>query len=104
MEYRLKFRSRFPKDPRAREIDRQFMWGSYLLISPVLEKNARSVFAYFPSASWFDFYTGREVVETGQAHELDAPLDYLPLHVRGGSIILTQAPGLNTRERCFLLF
>ena len=75
------------------------MWGSYLLISPVLEKNSRSVFAYFPPTAWFDFYTGQEVIETGRIHELNAPLDHLPLHVRSGSIILTQQPGLNTIER-----
>ena len=72
------------------------MWGSELLISPVIEENKRTVFAYFPKARWFDFYTGKEVIETGRAHELDAPLDYIPLHVKGGSIIPTQEPAMNT--------
>jgi alpha-glucosidase (family GH31 glycosyl hydrolase) len=89
----------FPKDPRALDIDEQLMWGSCLLISPVLKQNARTVFAYFPKTRWFDFYTGEEVIETGRVHELDAPLDFIPLHVRGGSIILTQEPAANTIER-----
>ena len=72
------------------------MWGSSLLISPVLEENKRSVFAYFPEARWFDYYTGKEVMETKRVHELLAPLDYIPLHVRGNSIIVTQVPAINT--------
>lgn len=89
----------FPRDTRALAIDRQFMWGAFLLISPVLEENARSVQAYFPGeARWFDYYTGIEV-EAGRAHEIDAPLDHIPLHVRGGAIIVTQDPAMNTELR-----
>lgn len=85
---------------RALDIDRQFMWGSSLLISPVLDPNTRSVFAYFPKeARWFDYYTGVEI-ESGRAHEIDAPLDFIPLHVRGGSIIVTQDSAMNTDLRC----
>ena len=86
----------FATDKRCSDIDRQFLWGSSLLISPVLEENKRSVFAYFPSARWFDYYTGQEIMETGRAHELYAPLDYIPLHVRGNSILVTQVPAMNT--------
>jgi len=86
----------FPTDPRASGIDRQFMWGSSLLISPVLDKNKRTVYAYFPKSRWFDYYTGLELSDTGRVHELDAPLDHMPLHIKGGSLILTQEPALNT--------
>jgi alpha-glucosidase (family GH31 glycosyl hydrolase) len=75
------------------------MWGSELLISPVLDKNKRTVYAYFPQARWFDYYSGVEVEKTGRAYELDAPLDHIPLHIRAGSLILTQKSGLNTIER-----
>ena len=94
----------FPQDKRALQIDRQFMWGPYLLISPVLEDNHRTVHAYFPKdARWFDYYTGVEI-EGGRAHELDAPIDHIPLHVRGGGIIITQDPALNTELRFDLRF
>jgi len=88
----------FPTDPRCLSIDRQFMWGSWLLISPVLDANKRTVHAYFPKARWFDFYTGKEVAQTGRVHELDAALDHMPLHVRGGAMLLTQEHGKNTDE------
>jgi alpha-glucosidase (family GH31 glycosyl hydrolase) len=77
------------------------MWGSFLLISPVLDFNRRTVYAYFPKARWFDFYTGKEILETGRMHEIDAPLDHLPLHIKGGSIILTQQPAMTTELRYF---
>ncbi len=75
------------------------MWGSALLISPVLDRNKRTVYAYFPKARWFDYYTGKEISETGRTHELDAPYDHIPLHIRGGSIIVTQQPAINTVQR-----
>lgn len=80
------------------------MWGSELLISPVLEKNKRTVYAYFPNARWFDYYSGAEVKETGRMHELDAPLSHLPLHIKGGSIIVTQESAMNTQERFTSLY
>jgi alpha-glucosidase (family GH31 glycosyl hydrolase) len=79
------------------------MWGSSLLISPVLDKNKRTVYAYFPRSRWFDFYTGKEIKETGRIHELDAPLEFLPLHIKGGSIIVTQEHAMNTDKRYILI-
>ena len=66
------------------------------MISPVVNPNTRTVFAYFPKARWFDFYTGLEIPETGRIHEIDAPSDYLPLHIRGDSLLVTQEPANNT--------
>ena len=52
----------FPQDKIARKVDRQFLWGSGILISPALEENVTHVDAYFPpSARWFDYYNGNEV-------------------------------------------
>eukprot|EP00731_Ephydatia_muelleri_P000495 Em0001g495a len=45
----------FPTDRNTWDIDTQFMWGSSILISPVLTENATSVEVYFPHGQWFDF-------------------------------------------------
>ena len=37
----INYFSRFPKDPNALGIDRQFLWGDSLLISPVVEQVCR---------------------------------------------------------------
>lgn len=90
----------FNKD-QSRDInflDRQFMVGSALLISPVLDNGARQVNAYFPEGDWYDYFTGIEVEGTGRWHTLPAPIDHIPVHIRGGYIVPRQAPALTTRD------
>ena len=41
----------------ARLIDRQFLWGPALMISPVLEANKTTVDVYVPDDVWYDYYT-----------------------------------------------
>ena len=54
----LYFIYRFVEDPSALAIDRQFMWGSAFLITPVLTEDATSVTGYFPPAArWYSYYT-----------------------------------------------
>ncbi|XP_071081834.1 LOW QUALITY PROTEIN: lysosomal alpha-glucosidase-like [Haliotis cracherodii] len=71
----------------ASEVDKQFLWGTSLLISPVLEEGATSVPAYFPSDVWYDFYNGSRLSTAGESVLLDAPLSKINLHVRGGSVL-----------------
>ncbi|XP_030832941.1 maltase-glucoamylase, intestinal, partial [Strongylocentrotus purpuratus] len=91
----------FTHDSQTWGIDRQFMWGPALLISPVLEENTLVVRAYFPLARWYDYYEGLEMPEesltVGGGIDLEAPLEYLPLHIRGGHIIPTQQPHNSTK-------
>ena len=48
------FWDEYPTDTVAWNIDRQFLWGSGLMISPVLDPGAVTVEAYFPDARWYD--------------------------------------------------
>jgi alpha-glucosidase (family GH31 glycosyl hydrolase) len=66
------------------------------MISPVLEEGATSVTAYFPNARFFNYYDGAEVATTGSEANLNAPMDFINLHIRGGNILPTQAPAKNT--------
>lgn len=79
---------RFPNDERSLDIDHQFILGPSLMISSGFEQN--KVYSYFPKTRWFDYYSGKEVVETGRVHEIDTSLGYKPLFVKGGSIISTK--------------
>lgn len=47
---------RFPTDPNSQTIDRQFLWGSSLLISPVLEQGAVELAAYLPPGTWYSLH------------------------------------------------
>jgi len=88
----------YPQDIQALFTDRQFMVGSAILVSPVLDQGATTVNAYFPADRWYDFYTGQFVGSTtsGQFIILSAPLDKLNIHLRGGFIVPTQLPALTT--------
>jgi len=44
-------------DFEAKKIDKQFLWGPALLISPVLVENEVELEAYMPNATWYDYYT-----------------------------------------------
>ena len=92
-----------PFDPHTHPIDDQLTWGSALVISPVLREGARHVRAYLPPrtlpdrtmpALWFDLHTGARI-NSGWV-DLDAPLNTIPVHIRGGSIVPTQTPDVTT--------
>lgn len=50
---------RFPKDVRTYGIDKQFLWGKSLLVTPVLDPGVDYVEGYFPAGLWYDYYTVR---------------------------------------------
>jgi alpha-D-xyloside xylohydrolase len=65
----------------------EFMFGPAILVSPVTEAGATARSVYLPAASaWYDFWTGESVVG-GQHIIAPAPLERIPLFVRGGSIL-----------------
>ncbi|XP_029294146.1 LOW QUALITY PROTEIN: lysosomal alpha-glucosidase [Cottoperca gobio] len=86
----------FPSDPNCQTIDRQFLWGSSLLISPVLEQGAVELSAYLPAGTWYSLHSGQPFYSTGQYLLLPAPLDTINAHVREGHIIPQQEPALTT--------
>ncbi|XP_073709957.1 sucrase-isomaltase, intestinal isoform X1 [Misgurnus anguillicaudatus] len=88
----------FNTDENTWAIDRQFLWGPALLITPVLDQGATMVKGYVPNARWYDYYTGQAVGVRGQFLNMDAPLDKINLHVRGGYILPCQKPESNTKH------
>jgi alpha-D-xyloside xylohydrolase len=74
-------------DPKTWNIGDQFMFGPAILVNPVLKADATKRTVYLPEAdAWYDFWTGKSVTG-GHEIEADAPLDRMPLFVRGGSIV-----------------
>ncbi|XP_044908577.1 probable maltase-glucoamylase 2 [Felis catus] len=87
----------FTNDRVTWDIDRQFMLGPAILISPVLESNTFEIQAYFPRARWYDYSTESGNASTGYWKTLEAPLDHINLHIRGGYILPWQEPAMNTQ-------
>ena len=65
-----------------------------------MTQGASTVSAYFPAGKWYDFYSLAEYLSTGTGLRttLDAPLDVLPLHWRGGHIVPLQDASYTTAE------
>ena len=49
----------FPDDERAAAIDDEFLFGSDLLVAPVLWEGADGRDVYLPAGDWFDYWTGQ---------------------------------------------
>ncbi|KAM4597980.1 lysosomal alpha-glucosidase isoform 2-T2 [Polymixia lowei] len=86
----------FPTDPNCQTIDRQFLWGNAVLISPVLEQGAVELAAYLPPGTWYSLHNGQPFYSKGQYLLLPADLDTINVHVREGHIIPQQEPALTT--------
>lgn len=77
----------FPDDPNVADLKDQYMFGPAFLVAPVHDPGARTRRLYLPAGcDWYDYWTG-ERHAGGQAIEVDAPLETLPLFVRAGSIV-----------------
>ncbi|CAF4749314.1 unnamed protein product [Rotaria socialis] len=101
----------FPNDNNTLGIDQQFLIGSAILVSPSLvsvnrQRQTTTVHAYIPQDVWYQFPSGVKVQVAGIFTDLDAPLEKINVHVRGGFIIPMQIPGANLvmgRQNPFIL-
>lgn len=75
----------FLEDPTTQRLDLQYMFGDSFLVAPVLSP-INQVMVSLPAGEWVDYWT-KSIVVGGRWITLYAPLDTLPLWVRGGSII-----------------
>ena len=66
-------------------IEDQYFLGDHVLVAPVITagQTARPVLA--PGGTWYDWWTG-ETLAAGMSM-IDAPLDKLPLYIKGGGIV-----------------
>ena len=73
----------FPEDEKVWEIKDQFLFGEKYLVAPVTEYGAREREVYLPAgARWTEQSTGK-TYEGGRKVTADAPLDVIPVFVRG---------------------
>ena len=88
----------YPDDPRAWTLDHEYLWGDDLLVAPVTREGATAWPVYLPPGSWFDFWTSERHQGPGGV-TVGAPLDRLPLLVRGGAILPLGPVVQHTGER-----
>lgn len=78
----------FRDDAQALDETHAYMFGCAFHVAPVLAPGVETWPVYLPQSAggWYDFWTG-ERRDGGRHHDVPAPLDRLPLHVRAGSIV-----------------
>ena len=82
----------WPHDARLRNDYRAWLFGQWLLVSPVVQRHQRVKQLYLPPGTWTNYFTGR-VYRGGTTIELrldDRTWMDIPLFVRQGAIIPTQ--------------
>jgi alpha-glucosidase len=87
----------FPTDEHVAGIDDEFMFGSDLLVAPVLWDGFRDRSVYLPAGEWFDYCSGKKYSGNSTIH-VSAPLDTIPIFVRTGGFIFRQPVVQNTGE------
>jgi len=77
----------FPNDPNVADLRDEYMFGPALLVAPVTEQGVTSRTVYLPAGTdWYNYWTN-ERVHGGQAIQVNAPIDTLPVFVRAGSLL-----------------
>jgi alpha-D-xyloside xylohydrolase len=65
--------------------DDEYLLGDYLLVAPVIEAGQTSREVLFPPlADWYDWFTGERYIVNST---VQAPLDKLPLYLKGGGVV-----------------
>jgi alpha-glucosidase len=77
--------------------ENQYLFCDNLLIIPV-ESYKEITKIYLPEGSWYHLFTG-ERFEGNQELFWECPLEYLPIFVKAGSILLLQAPINHVEEK-----
>ena len=75
----------FPSDPVCYQVEDEYMFGSDLLVAPVIEEGIKTRIVYLPTNSvWKDAWTD-EIHKGGQWLTVETPLDRIPLFLNGDS-------------------
>jgi len=73
----------FPSDPVCYQVDDEYLFGSDLLVAPVMDADTAMRNIYLPTnTTWKDAWTD-QVYAGGQWLAIEAPLDRIPLFLRG---------------------
>ena len=75
----------FPDDPGAWLVDDEYLYGSSMLVAPLLHENETSRAVYLPPGTWIDYQTGKnyaggwQTIEAGKIPEI--------ILVRDGTVV-----------------
>ncbi|KAH0678171.1 hypothetical protein KY284_019256 [Solanum tuberosum] len=90
----------FPTLPELYDVSTQFLVGSSVMVSPVLDQGKTEVKALFPPGTWYNLFDMTQAIVTKGLHylTLDAPLNVVNVHVYQNTIIPMQRGGMISKE------
>jgi alpha-glucosidase (family GH31 glycosyl hydrolase) len=77
----------FPTDAAVANTADEYLYGSELLVAPVLAAGASSRGVYLPAGKWIDYNDRATLHDGGQSITAAAPLDTIPVFAREGAIV-----------------
>ena len=87
----------YPNDVNTIAIKDQFLLGDRVMVAPVLDSAATNRSVYFPTGVWYNYWTGNIAATGPTTITVNAPLDYLPIFVKEGTILpLYNQPHIET--------
>ncbi len=87
----------FPKDAGAWDQGLSFMWGSKLLVAPVLEEGIETMPVYLPAGTWYHLINDSKFIG-GRSYEVGAQLSEFPVFVKAGTWFPLSEPLNNTGD------
>lgn len=75
-----------PADRLCWHIDDEYYFGDDMLVCPVMNAEGRRD-VYLPEGRWVDFFTGEQTDGGRWLHDLEVPLDRMPVYIRAGAVI-----------------
>ncbi|WCJ19443.1 Alpha-glucosidase [Euphorbia peplus] len=90
----------FPNFTECYGLSDQFLLGSSLLVSPVLEQGKTEVKALFPPGSWYNIFDMTQTISSkkGEYVTLAAPLNVINVHLFENTIVPMQQGGFISKD------
>jgi alpha-D-xyloside xylohydrolase len=86
----------YPDDPGSWLVDDEYLFGSSILVAPLLHENATGRNVYLPPGTWIDYQTGKSYA--GGWQQIEAGKLPVVMLVRDGTVIPQIAPAQSTLQ------
>jgi alpha-D-xyloside xylohydrolase len=87
----------YPDDPTAWKVEDQYMFGSDLLVAPLMVEGSTGRKVYLPAGDWIDYQSGK-AYRGGTWHDIQAGPVPIVLLVRNNAVIPHVAVAQNTQD------
>lgn len=87
-----------PDNQELFDYSKTYLWGSDILVSPILEAEKKEQDVYFPKGSYWFNIENDEIIIGGQTKGIKTHPAYIPTYVRAGAFIPLAKPMQSTKE------